>query len=92
MSGRTYEPIADHAGPHAPKSAKRRRALKLIAGLCEQRGDTRVAFVRDRVVVVRNGPELAVWKTDNLIETYTERLKSELGSAMFTDWMENPKP
>ena len=90
-----YEPLADHKGRRAPKNDKHRRALKLIAGTCEFRGDTRVVFIGRYVAVAKIGPDdlnLTVWITDELIEIYTDRLKHELGTAMFTEWMENPKP
>lgn len=91
---RVYDPLKEHAAP--PDDAKHRLALRLIAGMYEERGDTRVAFVDDLVVLAWTGGdddvlELAITNLDEMIEFWTDYLRSMAEPERFADFLKDPE-
>ena len=90
-----YDPnVFCYGGGDTPTDPRQRDALKLVEGMGGGgRGQTRVAFIADQVVIASTDPEgqgelsLDIWPIDELIAVFSDRCRTEMGSIEFDQFM-----
>lgn len=86
----THDPFA--AGDPTPDNARHRLALRLMAAMYADRGETRAAFISDDLVAIawtdrEDRLELAVTDLEEMIDFWTDYLKSVFGPEQLADWL-----
>ena len=94
-----FNPVTDSVGPSAPSDQRQRRALRLMHRMYEDRGETRVTFIDEYLIIawtdvddqeISHGwPELEVTDIDEMIEFWTDYLLCYLDETELSEWMED---